>query len=187
VRNMSEKQLTLGSLFDGSGGFPLAGMHAGIKPVWASEVEPFAIRVTTKRLPEVKHYGDVSALNGTELEPVDVITFGSPCQDLSIAGRRAGIQDGERSNLFFQAIRIIKEMREATKGAYPRYAVWENVPGAFTSNGGADFAAVLEAIVGIVEKEAPSLPSPEQGRWPTADILVGNGWSIAYRVLDAQL
>lgn len=183
---MSNKQLTLGSLFDGSGGFPLAGMLAGIRPVWASEVEPFAIRVTTKRLPEVKHYGDVSALNGAELEPVDVITFGSPCQDLSIAGRRAGIQDGERSNLFFQAIRIIKEMREATKGAYPRYAVWENVPGAFTSNGGADFAAVLEAIVGVVEKEAPSLPSPEQGRWPTADILVGDGWSIAYRVLDAQ-
>ena len=183
---MSEKQLTLGSLFDGSGGFPLAGMLAGIRPVWSSEVEPFAIRVTTKRLPQVKHFGDVSALNGAELEPVDVITFGSPCQDLSIAGRRAGIQDGERSNLFFQAIRIIREMREATKGAYPRYAVWENVPGAFTSNGGADFAAVLEAIVGVVEKEAPSLPSPEPGRWPTADILVGDGWSIAYRVLDAQ-
>ena len=128
---MSNKQLTLGSLFSGSGGFELAGLLAGMKPVWNADIEPFAIRVTTKRLPDVKHYGDVSTLNGAALEPVDVITFGSPCQDLSIAGRRAGIQDGERSNLFFQAIRIIREMREATNGEKPRYAVWENVPGAF--------------------------------------------------------
>ena len=183
---MGEKQLTLGSLFSGSGGFELAGLLAGMKPVWNSDIEPFAIRVTTKRLPEVKHYGDVSTLNGAELEPVDVITFGSPCQDLSIAGKRAGIQDGERSNLFFQAIRIIREMRESTDGKYPRYAVWENVPGAFTSNGGEDFKAVLEAIVGIATQEAPPLPAPEQGRWPTADLLVGDGWSVAYRVLDAQ-
>ena len=183
---MSNKQLTLGSLFSGSGGFELAGLLAGMKPVWNADIEPFAIRVTTKRLPEVKHYGDVSTLNGAELETVDVITFGSPCQDLSIAGRRAGIQDGERSNLFFQAIRIIREMREATNGEKPRYAVWENVPGAFTSNGGEDFKAVLEAVIGIAAKEAPPVPAPEQGRWPTADILVGDGWSVAYRVLDAQ-
>ena len=108
------------------------------------------------------------------------------CQDLSIAGRRAGIQDGERSNLFFQAIRIIKEMREATHGEKPRYAVWENVPGAFTSNGGEDFKAVLEAVIGVVEEKAPPVPSPEQGRWPSADLLVGDGWSVAYRVFDAQ-
>ena len=107
---MSNKQLTLGSLFSGSGGFELAGLLAGIKPVWNSDIEPFAVRVTTKRLPDVKHYGDVSSLNGAELEPVDVITFGSPCQDLSIAGRRAGIQEGARSNLFFQAIRIIRDL-----------------------------------------------------------------------------
>ncbi len=116
-----------GSLFDGSGGFPLAGIIAGIRPVWASEVEPYPIRVTTRRLPQMKHYGDVSSLNGADLEPVDIITFGSPCQDLSIAGKRAGIQEGERSNLFFEAVRIIKEMRRATDGKYPRYAVWENV------------------------------------------------------------
>ena len=183
---MRDTPLTLGSLFSGSGGFELAGLLAGMKPVWNSDIEPFAIRVTTKRLPGVRHYGDVSTLNGAELEPVDVITFGSPCQDLSIAGRRAGIQDGARSNLFFQAIRIIREMREATDGKYPRYIVWENVPGAFTSNGGDDFRAVLEAVVGIVEEKAPALPAPEQGRWPPADMLVGDGWSVAYRVLDAQ-
>ena len=183
---MSRKQLTLGSLFSGSGGFELAGLLAGIKPVWNSDIEPFAVRVTTKRLPEVKHYGDVSTLNGAELEPVDVITFGSPCQDLSIAGRRAGIIEGERSNLFFQAIRIIREMREATNGEKPRFILWENVTGAYTSNKGEDFKAVLNAIVGIVEKDAPSVPSPEKGRWPKADTLVGNGWSIAYRTFDSQ-
>ena len=183
---MSNKQLTLGSLFSGSGGFELAGLLAGIKPVWNSEVDPFPIRVTTKRLPEIKHYGDVSTLNGAELEPVDVITFGSPCQDLSIAGRRAGIHEGERSNLFFQAIRIIREMRDATNGEKPRFILWENVPGAFTSNKGEDFKAVLDAIVGIVEENAPSVPSPEKGRWPTADVLVGEGWSVAYRVFDSQ-
>jgi len=124
---MNKTKLTLGSLFDGSGGFPLGGILAGIEPRWSSEIEPFPILVTHKRLPQVKHYGDVSKLNGTELPPVDIITFGSPCQDLSIAGKRAGIHDGNRSNLFFQAIRIIKEMRDATNGKYPRYCVWENV------------------------------------------------------------
>ena len=102
--------LTLGSLFDGSGGFPLAGILAGVEPVWASEIEPFAIRVTTKRLPKMRHYGDVSSISGADLEPVDIITFGSPCQDLSIAGKRSGL-DGSRSGLFFEAIRIVKEMR----------------------------------------------------------------------------
>ena len=92
--------MKLGSLFDGSGGFPLGGIIAGITPVWSSEIEPFPIRVTEKRLPYVKHYGDVSKLNGGDLEPVDVITFGSPCQDMSVAGRRAGL-DGARSGLFF--------------------------------------------------------------------------------------
>ncbi|MGN0602416.1 MAG: DNA cytosine methyltransferase, partial [Oscillospiraceae bacterium] len=130
--------LTLGSLFDGSGGFPLGGLLAGIEPVWASEIEPFAVRVTTKRLPQMKHYGDVSALNGAELPPVDIITFGSPCQDMSIAGKRSGL-DGSRSSLFYEAVRIIKEMRCATNGKYPRFIVWENVPGAFSSNKGEDF------------------------------------------------
>ena len=117
--------------------------------------------------------------------PVDIITFGSPCQDLSIAGKRAGIQDGERSNLFFQAIRIIKEMREKTNGEKPRYCVWENVPGAFSSNGGEDFRAVLEAVIGIKEPGA-EVPAPPKNGWPYADVYMGNGWSVAYRLLDAQ-
>ena len=137
--------LTLGSLFDGSGGFPLGGLLHGITPLWASEIEPFPIRVTTKRLPNMKHYGDVSRLCGAELPPVDIITFGSPCQDMSIAGKRAGL-DGERSGLFYEAVRIVKEMRCKTDGKYPRFVVWENVQGAFSSNKGEDFRCVLEAL-----------------------------------------
>ena len=140
-------KLTLGSLFDGSGGFPLGGLICGIEPLWASEIEPFPIRVTTKRIPQMKHYGDINKLNGAELPPVDIITFGSPCTDMSVAGRRAGL-DGEQSVLFYEAIRIIKEMRCKTNGQYPRYAVWENVPGAFSSNKGEDFRAVLETVIG---------------------------------------
>jgi len=182
---MDNTKMTLGSLFDGSGGFPLGGILAGIEPKWSSEIEPFPVLVTHKRLPGVKHYGDVSRLSGAELPPVDIITFGSPCQDLSIAGKRAGIHDGDRSNLFFQAIRIIKEMRDATNGRYPRYCVWENVPGAFSSHGGDDFKAVLEAVIGIKE-EGIEVPSPENHRWPKSDVYLGNGWSVAYRVFDAQ-
>ena len=181
---MNERTLTLGSLFDGSGGFPLGGKLAEIEPVWSAEIEPFPVLVTHKRLPEVKHYGDVSGIKGSELEPVDIITFGSPCQDMSIAGRRAGL-DGERSGLFYQAIRIIKEMREATNGEKPRYCVWENVPGAFSSNGGDDFKAVLEAVISVKEAGV-EVPAPENKRWAKADVLLGDGWSVAYRVLDAQ-
>ena len=176
--------MTLGSLFDGSGGFPLAGLAHGITPVWASEIEPFPIRVTTKRIPSMKHYGDVSKMHGNEIEPVDIITFGSPCQDMSLAGRRAGL-DGSRSNLFYEAVRIIKEMRKATNGKYPRYTVWENVPGAFSSNKGEDFRCVLEAVIGIAEPNA-QVPLPEKARWPYADLYMGDGWSVAYRTLDAQ-
>ena len=178
------KQLTLGSLFDGSGGFPLGGLIAGITPVWASEIEPFPIRVTTKRLPFMKHYGDISQMDGGKIEPVDIITFGSPCTDMSVAGKRAGL-DGRQSVLFYQAIRIIKEMRCATNGKYPRYIVWENVPGAFSSNGGEDFKAVLEAVIGIIEPDT-QVPMPEKAKWPHADCYMGDGWSVAYRTLDAQ-
>ena len=181
---MERNKLTLGSLFDGSGGFPLGGLLSGITPIWASEIEPFPIRVTTKRLPFMKHYGDVSKMNGAELEPVDIITFGSPCQDMSIAGRRSGL-DGNRSSLFYEAIRIIKEMRCATNGKYPRWICWENVPGAFSSNGGFDFKAVLEAVIGVVEPDT-QVPIPEKARWAYADCYMGDGWSVAYRVLDAQ-
>ena len=181
---MTNKTLTLGSLFDGSGGFPLGGLLAGITPVWASEIEPFPIRVTTKRLPFMKHYGDISQMDGGKIEPVDIITFGSPCTDMSIAGRRAGL-DGRQSSLFYEAIRIIKEMRCATDGKYPRWICWENVPGAFSSNKGEDFKAVLEAVIGIVEPNA-QVPMPEKARWPYADLYMGDGWSVAYRTLDAQ-
>ena len=181
---MTNKPLTLGSLFDGSGGFPLGGLMAGITPVWASEVEPFPIRVTTKRLPFMKHYGDITAMDGGKVEPVDIVTFGSPCQDMSVAGRRDGL-DGSRSSLFYEAVRIIKEMRCATNGKYPRWICWENVPGAFSSNRGEDFKAVLEAVIGIVQPDT-QVPMPEKARWPYADLYLGEGWSVAYRTLDAQ-
>ena len=174
--------LTLGSLFDGSGGFPLGGILAGIKPVWQSEIEPFPIRVTTKRLPFVKHYGDVNTLDGGELEPVDIITFGSPCTDLSIAGKRAGL-GGSQSGLFHQAIRIIKEMREKTNARYPRFIVWENVPGAFSSHGGDDFQRVLEEICGICDG---SVSVPGSAKWEPAGCILGDGFSVAWRVLDAD-
>ncbi len=178
---MSE-HLTLGSLFDGSGGFPLGGLISGIEPLWASEIEPFPIRVTTKRLPFMKHYGDVSKLDGAKLPPVDIITFGSPCQDMSVAGRRAGL-DGSRSNLFYEAVRIVKEMRDATNGEKPRYIVWENVPGAFSSNGGEDFKAVLDTIRRVKDPEADT---PRPAKWPNAGCVLADDHSIAWRVFDAQ-
>lgn len=175
-------KLTLGSLFDGSGGFPLGGLLSGITPVWASEIEPFPIRVTTKRLPFMKHYGDVSRMDGGKIEPVDIITFGSPCQDMSIAGRREGL-DGSRSSLFYEAVRIVKEMRCATDGRYPRYIVWENVPGAFSSNKGADFQSVLEEICSVKGYEVdPARPE----RWANAGEIVADDFSLAWRVFDAQ-
>lgn len=141
--------MKLGSLFDGSGGFPLAGVLAGIEPIWASEIEPYPMRVTAARFPKMKQLGDVMKIDGSKVEPVDIITFGSPCQDLSVAGKQAGIHEGARSSLFFEAIRIIREMREATDGRYPRFAVWENVPGAFSSNKDEDFKAVLQAFCNL--------------------------------------
>lgn len=177
------KPLTLGSLFDGIGGFPLAGKYAGIRPVWASEIEPFPIRVTEKRLPEMKRYGDIHGLHGAKLEPVDVITFGSPCQDVSIAGKREGLSGG-RSGLFFEAIRVIREMREATNGEYPKWAVWENVPGALSSHNGEDFRQVLESLIRVQEPEA-DVPLPAGGRWLPAGEIMGDGYSLAWRILDA--
>ena len=184
--------LKIGSLFAGSGGFPLAATMCGIEPVWASEIEPYPIAVTRSRFPNMKHLGDISKINGGDVEPVDIITFGSPCQDLSVAGKRAGLKhedngDDEttRSGLFMEAVRIIKEMRNATNGKYPRYAVWENVPGAFSSNKGQDFRIVLEELVRIAEPTAVMPPVPKAG-WAYADVYCGNGWSLAYRVLDAQ-
>lgn len=176
------KPLTLGSLFDGSGTFPMMAMLSGIVPVWKSEIEPFPIAVTEKRLPFVKHLGDINSVNGAEIEPVDIITFGSPCTDLSVAGKRQGL-NAERSGLFFQAIRIIKEMRGATNGKYPRFAVWENVTGAFSSNGGEDFRCVLEELCKIKDADL-SVPKPE--KWTKAGEIMGENFSVAYRTFDAQ-
>lgn len=182
----------IGSLFDGSGGFPLAGTLCGVSPAWASEVEPYPIAVTRERFPTMKHLGDISKINGAEVEPVDIITFGSPCQDLSVAGKRAGLkheangdEETTRSGLFMEAVRIIKEMRAATNGKYPRFALWENVPGAFSSNKGEDFRIVLEELIKINEPSAVMPPVPQRG-WSYADSYVGDGWSLAYRTFDAQ-
>lgn len=164
--------MKLGSLFDGSGGFPLAGILNGIEPVWAAEIEPFPIRVTTKRFPHMKHYGDVREVHGGSIEPVDIITFGSPCQDMSVAGKRAGIHEGKRSSLFFEAVRIIQEMRQTTHGEYPTFAVWENVYGAFSSNKGEDFHSVLEALCGIAEENV-SIPRPD--KWESCGFIRGGG------------
>lgn len=184
--------MKLGSLFDGSGGFPLAGSLCGIEPVWAAEVEPYPIAVTRSRLPDMKHLGSVTDIHGGEIEPVDIVTFGSPCQDLSVAGKRAGLkheangdEETTRSGLFMEAVRIIREMREATNGEYPTFALWENVPGAFSSNGGEDFRTVLEELIKIVEPSAV-MPEVPKGGWPYADSYCGDGWSLAYRVFDAQ-
>lgn len=183
--------LTLGSLFDGIGGFPLAAVHAGIVPLWASEIEKFPIEVTKLRFPEMVHMGDITKLNGASLPPVDIICGGSPCQDLSVAGARAGLT-GERSSLFMEQIRIIKEMRNADilrgrTGQFvrPRFAAWENVPGAFSSASGNDFQAVIEAFVHI---EEPSLHvvGPSFGRWEYAGAVLGVRSCVAWATWDAQ-
>lgn len=181
---MSEHSLTLGSLFDGSGGFPLAAEMCGITPVWASEIDPFCVAVTSKRFPNMKHLGDVTKINGAAIPPVNIITFGSPCQDWSVAGKRAGL-DGSRSSLFLEAIRIFKEMRSATNGIYPNVVVWENVPGAQSSAKGEDFRQVLEELAGIAEPGV-SIPRPAKGKWQHCGCIMGDGYSIAWRTLDAQ-
>ncbi len=172
---------TLGSLFDGSGGFPLAASRAGITPIWASEIEPYPIAVTQAHFPSMRHYGDVCEIDGGKIEPVDVITFGSPCQDLSVCGRREGLS-GSRSNLFFEAIRIIKEMRAATNDENPRYAIWENVLGSLTSNGGNDFSQVVNQFLELVDLGPVARPP----FWKRAGIVVADRFSMSWRVLDAQ-
>ena len=175
---MTEK-LTLGSLFDGIGGFPLAAALSGITPVWAAEINPACVAVTRRHFPDMLHFGDVSEIDGAKIPPVDIITFGSPCQDLSVAGKRAGL-DGARSGLFTEAIRIIYEMREATHGVYPTFLVWENVPGAFSSGNGRDFQTVLREIT------KTDIPMPASGRWANAGVVRSGGICVAWRVLDAQ-
>ncbi len=183
---------TLGSLFDGSGGFPLSGTLCGIEPVWAAEIEPYPIAVTRSRFPNMKHLGDVSKVRGDEIEPVDVLCFGFPCQDVSVAGARSGVKhetNGDdkttRSGLLFEAVRIIKEMRGSTNGIYPTFAVLENVPGLFSVDGGNGFRTCLEELIRIIEPNAV-MPSIPKAGWAYADSYTGDGWSLAYRVLDAQ-
>ena len=218
----SSRQLKMGSLFDGSGGFPLASMLCDIRPVWASEIEPFPIRVTKERFPHMKHYGDISKIDVGTLETVDMITGGSPCQDMSVAGKRQGMSkqctkcsykvvgnadinecpecgaelEYTRSGLFMEQIRIVKEMRKkdeleqlrsgrTNEHIRPRFMLWENVVGAFSSNNGEDFRAVLEETARIKEPSVV-IPRPPKGKWPTEGCIVGDGWSVAWRVLDAQ-
>lgn len=184
-------EATIGSLFSGSGGFELAASICGIKPVWASEIEPLPILITKKNFPEMKHLGDIGYIKGDKIDPVTIISGGSPCQDMSIAGQRAGL-DGNRSRLFRQQIRIVKEMRNGDikrgrtgKDIRPRFMVWENVPGAFSSNRGGDFQAVLQEIAGIADETA-TVPLPPKSKWAEAGCIMGDTFSIAWRTLDAE-
>lgn len=174
-----EKELTLGSLFDGIGGWQIAASHSGIKPIWSSEIDEFPMRVTKKWFPNTIQLGDITKLDGAEIPPVDIICAGSPCQDLSVAGKRAGLE-GERSGLFRKAIDIVRGMRKSTGGVQPRFFIWENVPGAFSSNKGQDFRAVLEEI------GQTYFPMPPNDKWTTAGLVECENAEIAWRVLDAQ-
>lgn len=186
--------LTMGSLFDGIGGFPLAAERYGIKPLWASEIERFPIEVTSERFPSMAHCGDITKLSGRELFPVDIICGGSPCQDLSVAGARAGLA-GARSGLFMEQVRIVKEMRTAEKErgrtgkeVRPRYMVWENVPGAFSSGTpkGEDFRIVLEELARVSVMGA-TVYRPYPYSWPSAGTIIeGDAFSLAWRCIDAQ-
>ena len=187
--------MKLGSLFDGSGTAPLCAAMLGWEPVWASEIEPFPVKVTSKRFPRMRHLGDITQIDGGEIEPVDVIVGGSPCQDLSVAGKQAGLQSGTRSHLFYEMTRIVREMRMATNGRYPRWVVWENVPGAFSSNRGRDFYEVLKEFCTIADDPCDVPESPRgKGRtgadkfvWENAGCIMGDNFSLGWRVLDAQL
>lgn len=193
IDTISDYCLTMGSLFDGIGGFPLAGIRCGVIPLWASEIEGFPIQVTKKHFPYMRHVGDIRELRGEYLQPVDIICGGSPCQDLSVAGARAGLA-GSRSSLFLEQIRITREMRYADIRAgcpaflvRPRLFVWENVPGAFSSGPekGDDFRVVVEQAMRIAEPTA-TVPKPAKGCWGPAGFVLGDQSSVAWRVLDAQ-
>lgn len=178
------RKLTLGSLFDGSGTFPLAAKRVGIKPLWASEIEPFPILVTSTHLPDVKHIGNIFDLDGAKIPPVDVLTGGSPCQDLSVTGKRDGLE-GDKSSLFFQQIRVTKEMRKHTNGKQPRYEIWENVTGALSSNQGRDFQQVLQAFINI-KAPAVHVPQPPRWKWNPVGYILGKDFSLAWRTVDSK-
>ena len=171
--------LKLGSLFSGIGGFELSATRHGIVPVWASEIERACISITKRHFPDMAHLGDITYVKGNEIEPVDIISFGSPCQDFSTAGRRDGLE-GKRSSLFIQAIRIINEMRMATNDRYPRWAIWENVPGALSSGNGVDFKTVLKSFCDT------EIPMPNSGKWAYSGMVRGGRCDVAWRTLNAQ-
>ena len=171
--------MTLGSLFNGIAGFPLAAAGLGIRTVWTSEIEENCIEIAARHFPEAKRLGNITKVDGAAVDPVDIISFGSPCQNLSVAGNQRGL-DGEKSQLFFEAVRIIYEMRGATDGRYPKYVIWENVAGAFSSNKGQDFRRVLEEITKTY------IPMPDSRRWAAAGMVRSWGNSTAWRMLDAQ-
>jgi DNA (cytosine-5)-methyltransferase 1 len=180
----------LASLFDGIGGALLCAERCGIEAVWSSEIEPFPQKVTQYHFPNVKHLGDITKIKGSEVDPVDIIIGGSPCQDFSVAGLRKGMKHSDfgdeettRSGLFMEQIRIVKEMRSAGTNQ-PRFMVWENVPGAFSSNGGDDFRAVLEESA-RVSGGTISIPRSPTG-WANSGSVLGDGFSISWRTIDAQ-
>ena len=171
--------IKLGSLFDGIGVFPLAASRCGIRPVWASEIEKAPISITKRHFPDMVHWGDITKVDGGKIPPVHVITFGSPCQNLSLIGNRSGLA-GAKSSLFYQAFRIIQEMRDATDNLYPAIAVWENVMGAFSTNDRMDFRAVLSAF------SDTEVPMPPSGRWGNAGMVRGGTPDVCWRLMDAQ-
>lgn len=163
----------------------MAGQNADIKPVWASEIEPYPIRVTHKRFPDMQHLGNAEKINGAAIEPVDIITFGSSCQDMAMCGNRSGIY-GPKSKVFFDCTRIIKEMRDATHGASPTWIIWENVYGAFSSNKGGDFHTIIKEICSIGDRTG-QLRIPRLAKWPKCGTILADTFDIAWRTLDAKL
>lgn len=191
-------RVTHGNFFSGSGTWELACKLCGADTLWESEIEPFPVALEAKRFPEAKQLGDVTKVSGYDIKPVDIMTNSSPCQDLSVAGKRQGMtaDSGTRSSLFHEVIRITKEMREKdeleqlrVRGSvdhlrlHPRLWLWENVPGALSSNNGEDFRTVLEEIAKIVDP-AVSIPRPAK-KWANAGCVAGNGWSIAWCIRNA--
>lgn len=172
-------EITVGSLFDGIGGWCIAAERNGAVPIWSSEIEPFCIEVTKKHFPNVMQLGDIKKIKGDKIPPVDIICAGSPCQDLSVAGKREGLK-GERSGLFRTANDVVSDMLRATRGEYPKYFIWENVLGAFSSNKGRDFQAVLSEIT------QTDIPMPRAGRWARSGMVRSKRCNIAWRILDAQ-
>ena len=156
--------MTLGSLFDGIAGFPLAAERQGIKTIWTSEIEANCTDIAKRHFPDAENLGDITKINGGNIPAVDIISFGSPCQDLSVAGEQKGL-DGARSGLFMEAVRIVREMRKKTNGQYPKYIIWENVAGAFSSNEGEDFRRVLEEIT------ETNISMPKSGKWANAGMV----------------